>query len=277
MKYIELYHAEMDYLTLTTWEYEIFTFWLKHDFGKVERKNETVRQQQYIGETRYYEQGSIFVGQGEQKGMPHYIVRISGNMAEIAKEHAFGQRLAYQVECRRLDLQITIDEPKDWSQIALFNRSHRGGKIPGWAASNDSKAGKLETVYIGSWHSDRLATVYVKLTSGNGRLLRFETRYKADRSNALLPQLAKGELPDNFLRHELQNVIKDAKLSAIFERHLLGNVAKSAKVRQKVKEDVTADWLIDKVLPTFARIILDHDHDGRVLMAYQEVMDKVCN
>lgn len=273
--YVDLHHAAIDYLTLTSWEYDIMKFWNQKAESEKPKKRVDASVQNYSGNMWYFDSGSAFVGQGEQKSQAHYMVKISGNLAEEWKADAFKQRLAYQVECRRVDLQITIPEPDGWLQIALLNRTHRRGQIPGWASSQDAKAGKLETVYIGSWHSDRLSTVYVKLTAGNSRLLRLETRYKKDRSNALLPMLAKGELPDNFLRHELMNVIKDAKLRAIFEPSLIGGSPAIAKVRIKDKNDTTKEWLIDKVLPTFARIVLDHDSDGDVFEAFAEVMRKV--
>jgi hypothetical protein len=208
--------------------------------------------------------------------MSHYLIQISGALAEEMKAHVFAQRRAYQIECRRIDLQITVPEPVGWSQVALFNRIHKSGKMPGWASSSDARAGRLETVYAGSWHSDRLSTIYIKLTAGNERLLRLETRYKADRANALLPKLADGALPDTYLRHELQSIIKDGKLSAAFEPHLHGETA-VASVQLKKQADKTAEWLIDKVLPTFARIILDHDHNGDVFAAFAEVMEKKRN
>lgn len=275
--YIDLHHAAIDYLTLTTFDTDIWRFWSKKAETEKPLQSSEVRVQQYAGRIWYYADGSIFVGQGEQKSQPHYIIKISGNLANEWRSDAFKQRLAYQVECRRVDLQVTIEEPNGWSQIALLNRTHRRGQIPGWAASADARAGRLETVYIGSWHSDRLSTVYVKLTAGNSRLLRLETRYKKDRSNALLPMLAGGELPDNFLRHELMNVIKDAKLRTAFEPSLIGGSPAIAAVKLKARDDKTAEWLIDKVLPTFARIVLDHDHDGSVFLAYTRVMRRVHN
>lgn len=273
--YIDLHHAAIDYLTLTCWESETWRHW--NHYAEIHKpiKKLDSKIPMYVGNLFYFHSGSAFIGQGEQKGQPHYVIKISGNLADEWRAEAFAQRLAYQVECTRLDLQVTIPEPPGWSQIALMNRVHKSGKVPGWAASKDRNGGKLETVYIGSWHSDRLSTVYVKLTAGNERLLRLETRYKKDRANALLPQLAKGELPDNFLAHELQNVIKDSKLRIAFEPSLTIGSPMAAKVKLKQKEDKTAEWLVEKVLPTFARIVLDHDHDGTVYAAFAEVMQKV--
>jgi len=272
--YIDLHHAQIDYLTLTTWDSDIWRFWNHHFIETGYLRHVDSKIPMYVGQTYYRKSGSCFVGQGEQKGLSHYTIKISGNLAEELKVHAFNQRKAYQVECRRVDLQITIPEPDGWSQIALLNRVHKRGQIPGWAASADAKAGRLETVYIGSWNSDRFSTVYVKLTAGNERLLRLETRYKADRANALLPQLANGELPDNFLRHEIERIIKDAKIRDAFVPSLVNGAPIAAKVRLKQQVDKTAEWLIDKVLPTFARIILDHDSDGMVYEAFAKVMDK---
>jgi hypothetical protein len=273
--YVDLHHGAIDYLTLTTWDSDIWRFWnmLFTRDGYLRRLDSKIPM--YVGQTYYRNSGSCFVGQGEQKGMAHYIIKISGSLAEELKAHAFNQRKAHQVTCTRVDLQVTIPEPKGWSQIDLLTRTHKTGKIPGWQASKDSHGGKLETVYIGSWHDERFSTVYIKLTAGNERLLRFETRYKNPRAEPMLRMLGEGELADNFLRHELEKIIKDKPLHGAFVSSLVNGAPISARVQIKQQHHKTQEWLLDKILPTFARIILDHDSDGAVYEAFAKVMEKV--
>lgn len=273
--YIELHHAAIDWLTLTSFDVEVWRYWAKKCEASRPKHSQEQAIRNYTGKMSWFNGGSCFVGQGEQKGQAHYLVDISGSLSNEWRHDAFNQRKEYAVSCRRIDLQVTVPEPKEWSQIALLNRMQRGKRITGWATSRDAKAGALETVYIGSWNSDRLATVYVKLTAGNERLLRFEVRYKRDRANALIRQLADGELPDNFLVYELQTTLNDKKLRIEFEPSLTVGAPIAAKVRLKDRSDKTAEWLIDKVLPTFIRIIADHDHDGEVLTTYQDAIQKV--
>lgn len=274
MTYLDLNHAAIDYLTLTSFEPEFRLHWNRVlDQIKPLRKTDT-RSQQYQGEMTYYPAGSVFQGDALQKGLDHYVVKISGGLAEEMRETAFRQQKAHLCRATRVDLQVTIAYPKDWSQIDLLQRIHDSGKIPGWRSSDDQKAGRLESVYIGSWHSDRFATVYPKVTRGNTKLLRFECRYKKDRANSLLRMLAAGERPDNFLRHELINTIKDKPLRAVFEPALIGTGVANPKIKLKQKEDKTADWLVEQVLPTFTRMIADHDSDGRVLDAYKKAIER---
>jgi len=273
--YIDLYKAGLDWLTLTSFEVDVWRHWARKSESERPLHTKDLAIRNYSGKMSWFNNGSCFVGQGEQRGQAHYLIDVSGNLAEEWRGDAYSQRRAYLVSCRRADLQVTIPEPEGWNQIALLNRFDKRGRITGWATSRDAKAGALQTVYIGSWHSDRIATVYVKLTAGNERLLRFEVRYKRDRANALLPKLAAGELADNFLAYELQSTLADRKLRLVFEPALTIGAPAAARVKLKQKEDKTADWLIDKILPTFVRIIADHDHNGQVLNAYAEAIDKI--
>lgn len=273
--YIDLHHAEIDWVTLTSFDVETWRHWARkcEQSKPLHVRDQAIRN--YMGAMSWFSGGSCFVGQGEQQGASHYLIDISGSLAQEWRNDAFNQRREYDVSCRRVDLQVTVPEPEGWSQIAFLNRMERKNRITGWATSRDAKAGALQTVYVGSWHSDRLTTVYVKLTAGNERLLRFEVRYKRDRANAMLRQLAQGELPDNFLAYELQTTLSDNKLRSVFEPSLTVGAPVAARVRLKDRSDKTGDWLVDKVLPTLIRIISEHDTDGRVLTAYADAIKKV--
>ena len=271
--YIDLDQAQTDWITATSFETEFWEFWTKKLREEGEAKPSKILQ--YTGEFFRFGAGSAFLGTGEQKGGEHHMLRLSGNLSNELSRFVWSQRRQGFIRVTRLDLQITIREPHDWSQWRLFNRIKKKKKHVGWVESSAGRAGQLETVYIGNRKSDRMTRVYIKLTAGNNRLVRFETEYKGDRANAIARAIAvDGEMPDNYLRYELEQVINDRMLVVAFVPALIEGRAVTEKIRVESSHEKTSRWLLEQCLPSFSRIINDHDGDGRVLEAFQDAINK---
>lgn len=268
----------LDWLTVTSFEESFPDFWhgkLKTEGGTTEPK----RINQYNGYTFQLENGEAYIGEGIQKGIPHFMLRLIGQCADDLKGFVYSQVRQGFVYVSRLDLQVTEVKPDNWSQWDLLTRVKEKGRTVQWRESAD-KTGRYETVYVGSRYSNRFTRVYVKRasTSRNNTtyLLRFETEYKKARSNAIIRAIAiDGEIPDNFLRHELQTTIADEACTLLFEPALLGQKARNIRIKVVDSDEKTAIWLLEQVLPAFQRVINSHAHyRTAVISEFEDSLNK---
>lgn len=269
---IVLNEPMIDWLSISTYdENAARAWWRLLDEMKTEDRN----IMQYQGKQGGSGDGTLFVGSGMQKRGMHHLIRVSGALADECRGLLFAQLKQGNVRVTRIDIQITIREPKEWSQWKLFNRRKRAGKTVSWFESKDRDAGTLSTVYVGSRKSDRFSRIYIKPTKGGGRLLRVEVEYKRDRArlSTKLMMDKDGIHPGDLLLHELENAIGDGPLLAVFSPHLAGREAASVTVTATSDDDKTLRWLMEDVFPVFKRIAYSHDMGDQLIIQYGDEIE----
>lgn len=259
---LTLYQPLIDWVTLTSFHEWFYPYWSA--LIDSQGKTRDMRRIGYAGRGLDTGNGSIFVGQGTQKGKDHYIMQMGG---ENSHDTLYKVAESYERHMCRVtvfDLQVTVPEPEGWSQFELLKRMEEAGKLTGKAESRDKDAGRLETIYIGSWQSDRMIRVYVKLTAGNERLLRFEAHFKGLRADAAARSVMFNKVtPRQILLAEVQR-LGTAHLPQ-FESCLSGVVPHHVKVKQKSSRAKTEGWIRQTVIPALARYANAKDADITLL------------
>ena len=267
----------IDWLTITSWTTEPIQRLSKELVAIADQHKEEIapwKWKQYEGHIVSCPLGSIFVGTGYQKQGWHGIVRISGELADELWSLVANMVKEQPIRITRLDVQMTVTEPDGWSQWRLFNRCKDAGHSMRWEDSVDRNCGELATVYIGSRYSQRMTRVYEKPTKEGAKLLRFETEYKADRAHANARSLARGKATlSQYLKHEMQKVVGDEQLAAIYANQLEGIKPHTERIRVKTGDDKTRAWLLHDVLPVFTRIINSHGEGQEIIDAYRAACD----
>jgi hypothetical protein len=144
--------ARIDYLRLGTWD--------AGDYSKIAVKiNEHFITRpghwlQYHG--RRAKDGSAFHGTGSQGGRIHHICHISGDEAEEWAKHLKLAVPGDSVYCTRIDVQTTIERPKNYDSLEFYEQSKR-------VARSIVKNPETSTVYIGARTSDLFMRLYEKI------------------------------------------------------------------------------------------------------------------
>lgn len=277
MQTIDLDRPMLDWLTVTSWDNQFYR--LMHEIARLESQgHEDATTQQYEGYRFQVEGGTCFVGRGEQQDREHVQVWVSGQAAHHYQNAIQPFLQSGDARTTRIDLQITCEIDSSWGQFGLMKRlKKRGDKIIGFVESGGGYERNLETVYIGSWTSDRLTRVYVKPGEEGRNYLRFETKYTGERSRTIAARvIVAGQTPGAFLKHELIDVVADPKLTALFLPALENFDAEQPRVAVTTTLDGTAKWLLKSVLPAFNRVINAHETGDSVLWAFHyAIMDKL--
>lgn len=257
----------IDWFTITSFEDSFHDFWLQK-FREVAGQDagEERKVLQYAGHVFDIVGGTGFIGTAIQKGVVHHMLRLSGYAAEEYKDYVLSQQRQGFITCTRVDVQVTVPMPAEWSQWDLLVRLREKGRITGWVESKSFGTG-FQTVYVGARASERFTRVYVKKT-GETLLLRYETEYKGRRARAVLKSLSTDGGAGRFLAHELQTTTADDALSLVFEPALAGVAPLNIRLKVDTDNEKTAGWLLQQVLPAFTRHINDHSSNGRVLAAF---------
>ena len=133
----------------------------------------------------------------------------------------------------------------------------------------------MKTVYIGSKKSDKFSRVYQKEMVDGNMALRFEVQYNKKRADKASRMIAEGgeKVMNGAVRAELNRIdYKDLKKA-------FGGVCGEKAVKVAVarsKSDKRADWLIDSVLPTLCKEIVEGE-TNRVYMAFMAQMKAAMN
>lgn len=258
----------IDYITLTSFRDQLYQTGIKlmSDIGGKEIESKVM---QYDGVRMDIKTGQIFVGTGIQKNALHNMVRISGQAAQDAIERFARVFMPYQDSVTRIDFQITILEPDDWSQWALLERLRKSGRPVGWVASRDKETGhELATVYIGTRSSSpRFVRIYQKLTDDGDKLLRLEVEIKRKRAREhgkYLMEYASGNMDK--ARDELAFICQhDYRLELAFS-HAIQNWKKPITVGSRSGN--TSAWIKTQCLPAIARYLNDHStHDSAEIVS----------
>ena len=271
----------IDWVTVTSWEKEFNGYWCRRlkRLGR-SRKGRPGRQLQYDGETFNIAHGTGFIGETEINGRQSWMLRLSGGAAHENIKSVLSQVRQGFANVTRIDIQITVLKPDDWSQWNLLKRLKEARKMTGWVESK-TRGDAFETVYIGSRSSDRFSRIYTKKAILKGgdegeetMLLRVETEYKGRRAHAIANSLARnGEArAKDYLMYELQNSLSDNELQLLIAPHLLDVTPTTIKLHLETSADKTERWLLKQVLPTFARHIRSDEASTRALDGFLEAI-----
>lgn len=266
---IEVNKAKCDWITATSYERNFKRHWVRQmDSWKGELSQRKLMQ--YDGEEVETEGGMIRVLSGRQSGREHYMIQITSALADVYLKDVTNQVEQGIASLTRMDLQVTVRKPKDWSQFDfLVEMKESGRSLVSWVESIEKKGGHmLQTVGIGSRKSDRYLRVYTK-PSEEGLLLRFEVEYKGERARAAMRAM-RGDrgVMSQILRYEVERL--KTGLTTLGE-------AKGVRVRVKKMTSVekTVRWLIVDCLPVMERHLNDHDSTGVLRDAIQRMIDRV--
>ena len=257
----------IDWLTITTFNPVCLQYLDTWGTGVAKHSDREKKRLQYTGKLHHNEEGSLYVGTGEQKGRPHHLVQASGLLADSAWTIARPFILGGTANITRIDLQVTVEYDRqtwDMAKMADYLRADDRGMSVSYLESQSGPAGsKLATVYYGSRSSDRFVRIYEKMGLGEDVFLRFEVEYKSPRAFQVARALAEDADARSILRGELDRV-EDPQLSAQFA---CLHDADAYPVQAVKPEPATLKWLREQVAPALDRVVRDHDIDSNEIEA----------
>lgn len=260
---LTLYQPLIDWVTMTSWHEGFWGYW-RSIAEHLQKKTREQSRLNYHGHGVKTGEGTLFVGEGVQKGREHYIMQVGGELSGSVISKVAHAYESYSSRVTVIDLQITIPHPDDWKQESLLYNILSTGRIAGWAESQDRKAGRLQTVYIGSWQSDRLIRVYVKLTEGDEKLLRFEVHYKGLRADAAARAIMfDGVTVRQILIAEVQRNGSD--YLEPFEAALGNGAPYHVRVKQRSSLSKTENWIRTTVIPALNRYANNSSADDSLI------------
>mgnify|MGYP003601103736 CR=1 FL=1 len=266
----------IDFLTITSFEERahgmakaIITALQGDDKGATLAEN--AKRMQYLGVTLRTAQGTLFYGEGKQKGRWHCMFQIDGelcNEPDLLNPIFSAVRQGW-VSVRRIDLQATIIEPTGWIQWALFNRLKLRHLTPGWQESMDKKGNTLATVYALPRTSEKFLRVYQKFAGM--MLLRMEWEIKAAMAESIGRAIADGRgTVSQYLKLYWQN-LNDPELTKAYSFCFEG-IQDASKPKRVVRDSKTSEWLRVTVLPSFTRYINEHGHDQELVNMFIDAL-----
>jgi len=256
----------IDYLTLTTFDGELATKWQKEHFLKVEVEEKKVMQ--YQGAMIYKNGGSWFLGVGEQKGEPHYMLQVSGGAGSVAFDLYKTYILDGTAKPTRIDLQLTIDKPIGWSQSDLIIKCEQKGLKPRVERSS-GEYGELITVYTGTRASGRMNRTYEKESKDGDRYMRFETEFGRGYSLPVAHSLAVG---DASIQDFINGEVRRRKDVDMFQFFSVGEGVELPKAKKVKATSKTERWLLNVVLPCIVKYRNSHDSDPKII----RMIEKAC-
>lgn len=238
-----------DYMTLTTFDPNAAKQarqWLFTSGVAGELVREGAKQMQYTG----YQFENGFLGAGEQAGMMHNMLRVTGVNAHYALRQLVGTLDCSAWAARRLDFQITIKQPMGWSARLFADKVYKSDTRGRVVQLIENLESGLDTVYIGSRTSYRFARYYVKSASG-GLLLRYEVELKRERAETLYGQIcASGRVYPSAAQslRDFQDGYTETNTAKLFAAQLKadGDVPMASEIVKG--ERATEDWLRSVIL-----------------------------
>jgi hypothetical protein len=162
---------------------------------------------QYAG----FKSDEYFYGIGQQKGKRHCILQASGPASQTLFDLVKQNEKFY---CNRIDLQLTISEPKDYNPRKTYDAVR---KLPGNIRNTSlilSDTGS--TVYFGNRTSDTFARCYQKQLDEQ-KFLRFELEIKGVTARWVYENLRLGNLtPADAYQRLLERFKKPVQLENLF-------------------------------------------------------------
>ena len=254
--------VDIDWLTLTTYEPDASDRMLEH-FQEEVSQAEIIHGDKFKGVKHDAKKlqyrgmsisapghGSLFIGSGMQRARKHHMLMASGGYGSSAMVTHQDDIQFGPSRCTRIDLQLTVDEPRGWDQTALFARTKQRGKTAGYVESA-GQTGPLATVYIGSRQSESFIRIYQK-ESGEDRYLRFEVEFKGSKAGVVAGRIArKTATPTAILKYELLHC-KDKEVIDTFLSAVSGETAQRIRYVKETSLQKREKW-IRQQLPQVAR------------------------
>lgn len=272
MTLIRLNYPLVDYLTLTSYSRSWLDFMIE-SFAPNRATWFDMKRNGYVGKMYDLGTGSLSILTGNAKGKPHYLMSISGEVADSAIVHVLERSKGYKVKCRRLDVQVTVMMPKNMSMVALRNRLEKDGRTVGYPSPSRVDGTKMETVYIGKrTKSDRFYRVYMKLLDTSDFAVRFEAELKKRRSVAIWKDWEVSGLSRD-------SIVSELRLLGSMDRMIMKQLScldmmDGRAIRVRTQESQTERWLINDVMPVLKRFLCNHESDsGAVLSAVYDVLE----
>jgi len=243
-----------DWLTGTSWE--------PLNCGEHIDREVPEKRMQYDG----YRSGSLFVGQALIGGFVHHMMQVSGAAADLYCYPAITTEP--KMKATRIDIQMTVFHHKP-DMRALYNRLAEK-----WQTSSFVTSKTGDTIYVGSWKSERFTRIYQK---DNRRLLRMEMCWKGEYAEGARIAIAADETTIDYekrlsrwLKYEVLR-LDDSLLDFAFLPHLVEGEEKP--VRRHTHESEREKWIRKIVLPSLEKYVNDHDADISLINALLAVLD----
>lgn len=219
----------------------------------------------------------IFVGEGIQKGHAHFMLVISGSFADECLDEVkiiSGD----DCKCTRLDLQLTIDLPENYTarkEVDLIREGARWRNIRSVTLIEGSNG--YDTIYIGRRKSPKYLRVYIKGDVVDGMFLRYEVEFKQEASKEIWYDLRMGDedakrvIMATFLHGSVSTLPECLIANWFTPRFIDWSKGKSKRVSKTVRFGLPAvNWLENSVTPALYRLVNDHD----VGIAVQNIISK---
>ena len=266
----------VDYVTLTSWHESAFDLWRWWTPEGKDCKRKGVRPQGYEGVMVSCSIGSMFVGVGKQvhpvdkKTYPHYMARVSGEMANDF--YLWHEKVVYPFapEQKRIDVQVTVPHPEGYDALKMYEeikselvRCGRQDTIR-LIASGLGKTKGMDTLYLGARErAERMVRVYRKDDTEGGKYLRFEVEMKEGKAATFRYELLHGDILDA-LRRRVPLAIrhKSGSLWEMIAKCLVPGEVKRKQVTNKERD--TLLWLEKSVRPAIMRAYNDHQYRGMI-------------
>lgn len=249
--------AALDYLTVTTFDRNTYSDLLKLILTRDEREDaDKDAIKRYVGMRSNWSCGSVFYGEGIQDGFAHWIISASGGAADRVG-YSISGKIDPQVNVTRIDVQITLEKPS-WYRARDFADSIDEGE---WKGRRRKPVlienGGDDTLYLGSYHSDRFTRFYVKEKSW----LRMETVFKRDYATAAFRRYAAAPsiAPAGILVSELVRFPKHPIVDLFAAALKQANQIDVQKLKPVKTRSTTYLWLVRSVAPAVARLLNDHE------------------
>lgn len=264
--------VEIDWFTITSFSYRFFEYW-DNVARELCKERLDAKQMQYIGNEYKLDTGTLRTMKGHQRGQQHWLVTCSGQLAHMLIDLVIGMYDEdIPFKCTRLDIQCTIERPKNYDSMALMQAMSERKKNISYIRSGDKKAGRLATIGVGNRASQRYIRIYEKVLADDFIGLRLEAEYKGGLANNVLRDFSlDSTVLKECLLHELLKM-KSKWMEKAFYMAIDANQPR--KISGKVdKESKTKEWLISSCLPVLERIVRDHDNNGELAQLFLDIIN----
>lgn len=262
-----------DFLTLTSWsetETLQLLFWrltpsyLRED-GKV---------MQYRGKRGPH----TFFGSANQNGKAHWMLRVSGELADEALANSYG----IAARCTRLDLQVTVPAPDGFFMPNVYDALNDEDAMWTGRRKNVSmiqSGDGLDTLYVGSRTSETFIRIYIKPNAdGEPAYVRFEVEFKGDTADSFWQAIRDGQITRRQILAGILTGLPETKNGLLsFFREPLGTNRALPPVKRVQSENSTLDWLQVQVEPAIYRLLHSHEHGGTMRTILRRWLDAADN
>jgi hypothetical protein len=266
----------IDWLTLTTWSATRYAYWQASfsEVGDWLGPNDS-KFEQYKGIKKTFSPGTIFMGEGSQGAGCHYLMYATSRLAHMLYVDAsqnVNQEDADTTNCSRIDLQVTIERPKNYDAWELGTALRRRGHLISSPASRSKlNPVELRTIYIGKWEGDKLIRIYEKEDKEGVVFLRFELRLQNDKKGGKAWAAWKSILRDDsriggILLDSVQ-LLNSQRVLEWFGPALSGYMPHRVKTSYS-KSMSTRKWLESQVMPALDRYLRETDDTELIVKFY---------